>query len=139
MTPLAWAGVITSVVVLAVGVGIVWVGTLNDADGDPLIADPGGVLIAIIGAISLVAAAAIPLLRQMLSHLENDHKDAEGKPLGLRDDLDDKHATMRSDIRRLTRIALATQRDVAWLMRRQAETDERVDALEDTANPKERS
>lgn len=91
---------------------------------------------ALIAALASILVTAIPVLAAVLSKLTgrvaavqaqvaNDHKNPDGTPLNLRDDLDEKHGENHG-------ILLAIQRDVAWLMRRQAATDDRVDVLEDT-------
>lgn len=94
------------------------------------------VAVAIVGGLAIVLAAAVPVLGATMAKLlgrvkavqqqvANDHTNPDGSPLNLRDDLDEKHGENHG-------ILLAIQRDVAWLMRRQAATDDRVDVLEDT-------
>ena len=95
------------------------------------------VAVAVVYALGTVLAAAVTALGAVLLKLNgrvkavqeqvaNDHTNEDGTPLNLRDDLDGKHDENRD-------LLLKIQRDVVWLMRRQASTDDRVDALEDTA------
>lgn len=101
-----------------------------------------GVVVAVIaavgGVVGLVAAAVVtaiiaPIILRRLKAIQeqvaNDHKKADGAPLNLRDDLDGKHDENRS-------ILLTLQRDVAWIMRRVAEQDDRIDDVEDTLKTK---
>lgn len=78
----------------------------------------------------LVGGVVVPVLLKRVNAIRdqvaNDHRNPDGTPLNLRDDLDEKHSENHG-------ILLAIQRDVAWLMRRVAATDDRVDHLEDTA------
>ncbi len=92
------------------------------------------VLVALISAaatvaVSIVAAVIAPSVLARLKAIEtqvaNDHKHPDGTPINLRDDLDTKHDENKKYL-------LSIQRDVAWLMRRQANTDDRLDDLEDT-------
>ncbi len=135
MTPVAWVFLVLGLI--AMFGSIVWLGALDDNDGQPLIENPGAVLIAAFGLVSAVLSLVLPQVVQIKRHVENGHRDAEGKPLALRDDLDGKHVELLRDIQELTRIALTTQRDVAWLMRQQAETDRRLGDVEDTIEQKE--
>lgn len=103
-----------------------------------LITSAGLVLVAVVGAIPVL----LPLIRRVKaiqSHVENDHKKADGSPLILRDDLDQKHEENGHKLDQMLSILLPVQRDVAWLMRRQAETDDRLDGLADTLNPRKDS
>lgn len=95
-----------------------------------------GIAVALIVTLGSVLATAIPALIAVLAKLHgsvkavqeqvaNEHINPDGSPLKLRDDLDEKHDEQHG-------ILLAIQRDVAWIMRRQAATDDRVDQLEET-------
>ncbi|MFI8633987.1 hypothetical protein ACIGEP_15490 [Microbacterium sp. NPDC077663] len=83
--------------------------------------------------VALVTAVLAPVVLARLKSIEqqvaNDHRKPDGTPLNLRDDLDTKHDENKG-------IMLAIQRDVAWLMRQQAETDHRLDSVEDTLQGK---
>ncbi|QCQ16981.1 hypothetical protein [Microbacterium sp. RG1] len=83
----------------------------------------GGLAVAIVGAV--LAPLVLARLRAIEAQVANDHRHPDGTPINLRDDLDNKHDENRG-------ILLTIQRDVAWLMRRQADTDDRLDGIEDT-------
>lgn len=96
------------------------------------------VLLALISGASLIGVALVtavlaPVILTRLKSIEqqvaNDHRKPDGSPLNLRDDLDTKHDENKG-------IMLAIQRDIAWLMRQQAETDHRLDDVEDTIQGK---
>lgn len=84
--------------------GIVILGALNDADGDPLLQDPGAVIVAIIGATAVLLTPVIPWLLKLernseiikentiaaREQLENDHRDEQGNQINMRYDLDQK-------------------------------------------------
>jgi hypothetical protein len=104
-----------------------------------------GVTIALITAIASVLVAVVGTigglmltrLRAIEAQVANDHRKPDGTPLNLRDDLDTKHDENKGISRRIYELLVTVQRDVAWLMRQQAETDDRLDGLEDTINPRE--
>lgn len=77
-------------------VGIIWAGAMNDGDGNPLIENPGTVLVGLFSLIGGLGAALIakvtPPLKVITDNVQNDHKDEDGKPILLRDDQDRMHA-----------------------------------------------
>ena len=62
----------------------------------------------------------------------------DGEPLLLRDDLDEKHDENAHKLDRALSLLGTVQRDVAFLMRRAIEQEDRIDDLEDTITPKEK-
>lgn len=67
-------------------------------DGDPLVKNPDTIIIQIIATAGLVGAAVLPLLVRAQKdaavareQVANDHIDAQGNPINLRVDVDDKH------------------------------------------------
>lgn len=86
----------------------------------------GAVIVAAVSILAPLLTKLIGRVKDVQAQVANDHKNPDGTPLNLRDDLDEKHTENHG-------ILLAIQRDVAWLMRRVAATDDRVDHLEDTA------
>lgn len=96
---------------------------MSDAVVVALITAGATVTVAVVGAI--LAPLILTRLRAIEAQVANDHKHPDGTPINLREDLDGKHDENKS-------ILLTIQRDVAWLMRRQAHTDDRLGDLEDT-------
>lgn len=95
-----------------------------------LIAASGPITVAVIGVV--VGPIVSARLKSIQEQVANDHRLPDGSPLNLRDDLDTKHDENKTIAQETRAAVLAVQRDVAWIMRRQADTDDRVDALEDT-------
>lgn len=83
-------------------------------------------------------AALAARMKAVQEQVANDHKKPDGEPLLLRDDLDEKHDENGRKLDRLTAITVTVQRDVAFLMRRAIEQEDRIDDLEDTLTPKEK-
>lgn len=100
---------------------IIVLGTIDDANGDPLLDTPGAAFVQTIATAGLVAAAVLPLLRRTQKdasaakadaavareHVANDHFDEEGKPINMRVDLDD----FRNEMRELITTQLAGLRE----------------------------
>lgn len=87
-------------VVSAILVGLILVAStmVYKKDGDILIDNPTALIGGVIGSLGLVGAAMAPILLKMLdttevlkANVQNDHRDSDGNPLLMRDDLDDKH------------------------------------------------
>ena len=104
-----------------------------------------GILAVVLAALVIVGlvlwrfgAAISARMKAVQEQVANDHKKPDGEPLLLRDDLDEKHDENAKKLDRALHLLSTVQRDVAFLMRRAIETDDRIDALEDTNNPKER-
>ena len=76
-------------------------------------------------------------MKAVQDQVANDHKKPDGEPLLLRDDLDENHDENGRKLDRLTAITVTVQRDVAFLMRRSIEQDDRIEDLEKTQPPKE--
>ncbi len=98
---------------------IVVLGTVDDANGDPLLDTPGAAFVQTIATAGLVAVAVLPLLRRTQKdaaeakqdaavardHVANDHIDEHGKPINFRVDVDDFRNEFREvlgDFRRHT-------------------------------------
>lgn len=108
----------------------------------------GGLIV--LGILAVVLAALIALvliiwrfgprivkgMDALRAQVENDHKDANGNPIILRDDLDQKHDENRELLRSLARGQVNMQGDIAWIMRRIAGHDDRLDNLETTTERK---
>lgn len=104
-----------------------------------------GILAVVLAALVIVGlvlwrfgAAISARMKAVQEQVANDHKKPDGAPLLLRDDLDEKHDENAKKLDRALHLLGTVQRDVAFLMRRAIETDDRIDALEDTSNPKEK-
>lgn len=96
------------------------------------------VVVALIGSaqallVVVAGGVGVPMLMRRLNAIReqvaNDHKHADGTPINLRDDLDDKHDENRG-------ILLTIQRDVMWIARQLADHDNRLDGIEDTLQTK---
>lgn len=83
-------------------------------------------------------AALAARMKAVQEQVANDHKKPDGEPLLLRDDLDEKHDENAKKLDRALILLGTVQRDVAFLMRRAIEQEDRIDDLEDTINPKEK-
>lgn len=95
-----------------------------------LITAMSALAVAVVGGV--IAPVILSRLRRIEAQVANDHRHPDGTPINLRDDLDTKHDENKSIAQETRAAVLAVQRDVAWIMRRQAETDDRLDAVEDT-------
>jgi hypothetical protein len=84
-----------------------------------LVATVGTVGLVVVAIVTPFAARVAGRIKAVQEQVQNDHT------TNLRDDMDGKHTENRG-------LLLAIQRDVAWVMRRLAEQDDRLDALEDT-------
>jgi len=71
-------------------------------------------------------------MKAVQDQVANDHKKADGTPILLRDDLDDKHDENAKKLDQALTLMSTMQRDVAFIMRRLIEQDDRLDELEDT-------
>lgn len=114
------------------------------------ITEGGLIIIGILAVILAALAVAVlvlwrfgaPLaarLKAIQDQVANDHKKDDGEPLLLRDDLDEKHVENAKKLDRALAMLGPMQRDVAFIMRRLIEQDDRMDDLEDTINPKEKT
>ena len=83
-------------------------------------------------------AALASRMKAVQEQVANDHKKPDGEPLLLRDDLDEKHDENAKKLDRALSLLGTVQRDVAFLMRRAIEQEDRIDDLEDTITPKEK-
>lgn len=90
-------------------------------------------------------AAIASRLKAVQEQVANDHKNPDGSPMLLRDDLDEKHDqnakkldTTDRKLDKVLEIVLSVQQDVAWLMRGQARQDDRLDDLEQTQGKEKR-
>lgn len=93
-----------------------------------LITATATVAVAVLGLAGVLVPILLGLRRRLgvvQEHVANNHYNADGTPLNLRDDLDGKH-----DFN--ARILLKIQRDIAWLMRQFKDLRDDVDAIEDT-------
>lgn len=85
-------------------------------------------------------AAIASRLKAVQEQVANDHKKPDGSPMLLRDDLDEKHV---ENAGKLDLVLAAVkpiptmQRDIAFLLRRSIEQDDRIEDLEKTQPPKE--
>lgn len=104
-----------------------------------LITAVASVLVAVVGVVGTLGRQLLSKVRAIEEQVVNDHRNEDGSPLILRNDLDAKHGENKGIALASYRLLLTVQRDVAWLLRRQAETDDRLHDLEDTLNPKEAS
>lgn len=110
----------------------------------------GGLIVISILAVVLAALVIVGLvlwrfgasiaarMKAVQEQVANDHKKPDGEPLLLRDDLDEKHDENARKLDRALSLLGTVQRDVAFLMRRAIETEDRIDDLEDTITPKEK-
>lgn len=97
------------------------------------------ILVVVIAALSVVALVIWRFGSQIAARMKavqdqvaNDHKKPDGSPILLRDDLDEKHDENARKLDQVLAAVLKLQGDVAWLMRGQAEQDDRLDEIEDT-------
>jgi len=134
MSPIGWVGLIVGLLAL-VG-GIVWLGATHDADGQDLIENPGGVLVAVLGTLTAAVSVVGPSLRRIDKQVSNDHE------INLRDDLDIKHERLHralealaSDMRGMRRDIGRNTDELVYVRRKVDKLDDRVDDLEDTVNP----
>lgn len=110
---------------------IVFLGAIKDAEGVPLIDNPGLVTAAAITAIGGLAAVVLPILLKAESaaevsrrsstdvadvvstirdNVQNSHRKPDGSPLHMRDDMDDKHSALMQRLDTMSdSIALATR------------------------------
>lgn len=119
--------------------------------GDGLVTIPiqggvteGGLIIISILVVLIAALAVVGLvlwrfganiarrLNAVQDQVANDHKKPDGTPILLRDDLDDKHDENAAKLDRAIGLITTVQRDVAFLMRKHIEQEDRLDDLEDT-------
>lgn len=90
-----WAVAGIFLVVALCCLGVIWAGAAHDGDGNPLIDSPGAVLVGLLATVGTLGSAAIaklgPAVSAIKENVQNDHKNPDGTPLYLRDDLDGKH------------------------------------------------
>ena len=110
----------------------------------------GGLIIISILAVVLAALVIVALalwrfgasiaarMKAVQDQVANDHKKPDGEPLLLRDDLDEKHDENARKLDRALHLLGTVQRDVAFLMRRAIEQEDRIDDIENTITPKEK-
>lgn len=113
---------------------ILILGTIDDPHGDPILDTPGAAFVQTIATAGLVVSVVLPLLRrtqkdaaETKEHVANDHKNPDGTPVILRDDIDGIHALVtdisgeirgvRRDIGRLATADQQTHEDVSQLRR----------------------
>lgn len=100
------------------------------------------VVLAVLVVVGLVlwrfGAALAARMKAVQEQVANDHKKPDGEPLLLRDDLDVKYGEHDRKLDRALHLLGTLQRDVAFLMRRAIEQEDRIDDLEDTITPKEK-
>lgn len=91
-------------IVLLFCIGIIWAGAMKDSDGNPLIENTSTVLVGLFALVGSLGASIIatltPKLKVITDNVQNDHMKPDGTPLGLRDDLDDKHGEVLQDNKR---------------------------------------
>jgi hypothetical protein len=105
-----------------------------------------GILVIVIVALAVVGLVILKFGSQINSRMKavqeqvaNDHKHADGTPINLRDDLDGKHDENAKKLDKTLAIVTTMQRDIAFLMRRSIEQDDRIEDLEDTGGLTRRS
>lgn len=105
-----------------------------------------GILVIVIFALAVVGLVILKFGSQMNSRMKavqeqvaNDHKNPDGTPINLRDDLDGKHDENARKLDRALVLMTTMQRDIAFLMRRSIEQDDRIEDLEDTGGITRRS
>lgn len=105
-----------------------------------------GILVIVIVALAVVGLVILKFGSQINSRMKavqeqvaNDHKHADGTPINLRDDLDGKHDENAKKLDKVLAMATTMQRDIAFLMRRSIEQDDRIEDLEDTGGLTRRS
>lgn len=98
-----------------------------------------GILVLVIAALAVVGLVILKFGSQINSRMKvvqeqvaNDHKNPDGTPINLRDDLDGKHDENAKKLDKALEIMTTMQRDIAFLMRRSIEQDDRLEDLEDT-------
>lgn len=98
-----------------------------------------GILLVVIAALIVVGLVIWRFGSQIAARMKavqdqvaNDHKKADGSPILLRDDLDEKHDENAKKLDQALRLMGTLQRDVAFILRRLMEQDDRLDDLEDT-------
>ena len=134
-----WAAAGILAVVTISCLGIVWAGAANDGDGNPLIETPGAVIIGLLATVGSLGSAAIaklgPAVSAIKENVQNDHKKADGTPLFLRDDLDDKHDMLISALMELRRdiggLRQEARDDRRAAADRERATADHIDAIED--------
>ncbi|PNW10633.1 hypothetical protein C1632_02415 [Microbacterium testaceum] len=105
-----------------------------------------GILVIVIVALAVVGLVILKFGSQINSRMKavqeqvaNDHKHADGTPINLRDDLDGKHDENAKKLDKVLAMTTTMQRDIAFLMRRSIEQDDRIEDLEDTGGLTRRS
>jgi hypothetical protein len=105
-----------------------------------------GILVIVIVALAVVGLVILKFGSQINSRMKavqeqvaNDHKHADGTPINLRDDLDGKHDENAKRLDKVLAMMTTMQRDIAFLMRRSIEQDDRLEDLEDTGGITRRS
>lgn len=98
-----------------------------------------GILAAVIALIALVilvlwrfGGVIVKRLSAVQEQVANDHKKEDGSALLLRDDIDEKHVENGQKLDRALALLAAVQRDVAFLLRRSIEQEDRIDEIEKT-------
>lgn len=150
--PIWWVVFAVGLLVAAVG-AIVWLGATNAPAGRPLVENPGGIIVALIGGAVSLSALIVPKLNSIRDataatqhHVVNDHGDRV-----LRDDLDkairliEGVATqvaqvrktqadhgrdiggMRADVRQLREVDRDNGRDIAEVRGTVADLDKKLD------------
>ncbi|MDR2294674.1 MAG: hypothetical protein LBE05_05670 [Microbacterium sp.] len=132
-----WSAFGVCVLVVVICVGILIAGMILRDDGDPLIDDPGAVLVGFMAMVGAVLAFVAPKLETIRHQVQNSHK------TNLRDDLDDKFDRVLTELGGVRKDIGRVDDRVGRLDDRQSRTErrldrvfDRVDDLEDTMNPK---
>lgn len=104
---LAQTGLWTAVSVVVAILGILLLSTIDNADGTPWL--ESSTIAQTISLLAVVAAAVLPSVlgtrkdaAEVREQVQNAHVKADGTPLNLRDDLDDKHDVLFSGLKHLT-------------------------------------
>lgn len=127
MTP--WAWVALGIAMLGLLGSIVWLGAANDGDGDPLIENPGAVVVATLSLISGVLAILVPRLTRIDKAVNNHHD------TNLRDDL----TLVLTIVERVEKRVSGTARDVGRLTGRVNYIQQRVDGVIDAVDDLEKT
>lgn len=138
-----WWALFLGGLLVSMASAIIWVGSLNTADGDPLLENPGALLSTLIGGVTSIVGIIVGKLNaiggdtaQTKNHVVNSHGD-----IILRDDLDE----IKSDMKRVLHIQATQGVDLSDMRRdmlgvreelsqiRKTER-EQWDAIEETAS-----
>jgi ABC-type nickel/cobalt efflux system permease component RcnA len=100
-----WTAVSITLAVL----GVLLLSTIDNPDGTPWL--ESSIVAQTLAMLGVIVAALVPSIistrkdtAEVREQVQNAHKTADGSPLNLRDDLDEKHDTVVEAIKHLTRL-----------------------------------